>query len=233
MALVNLVVTENTTPGLTTFNTSSLGSLVNGNAVTVYVIYYATAQRTIGVTGAGVASWTRDTTASFYTGTEQYGVECFYGVVNASSTAPVVSISTGTSGYIGSLTAQFDSYSSWIGAVSNRQVSPGTGTGAITTTDVNLTSQPARQIGIFFNLTAASSPTAVAGFTDHGSLFGGYIRFASRTVTSTGNSSATATSVGGQGGSTYISTQMAFAETGGGSTQAPRSAAFLRMMTNN
>lgn len=215
MALVNSIASESSTPGVTSFNTTSLGSLVNGNVVTVWVTYLAPAQRTIGVTGSGAASWTRDAGASIYNGPDQWGVEVFYGVVNASSTAPVVSVSdAGTGGYIGVLTAQWDSYSSWIGAITNRQANPGTGTGAVTTSNVNLTSQPARQIGVFFNYTAASAPTAVAGFTDHGSMFGGYVRLESRTVGATGNSAATATVVSGQGGSTYYSTQMAFSEAG-------------------
>jgi hypothetical protein len=219
MALINSISSENSTPGTESFNSSSLGSLVSGNVVVVYVTYYATAQRTIGVTGAGVSSWTRDAEGSIFNGGDAWGVEVFYGVANASSTAPVVSISSpGTAGYIGVITSQWDSYSSWIDAVTNRQANPGTGTGAITTGNVNITSQPARQIGIVFNFTAATAPTAVSGFTDHGTFFGGYIRLVSRVVSATGNSAATVTAAGGQGGSTYYSTQCAFAETGGGAS---------------
>lgn len=227
MALVNVsTATETSDTGSLTL-TNGL-SVTAGNFVAIWLTFSTIAERTVTVSGGGIGTWTRDAAASRYqAGPDNWQTEVFYVVATATTTTnPTLTFSTGgNAGYAGAFLMQFDSYSSYIGGVTNRQTNPGTGTGAITTGNVNITSQPARQIGVFFNFNATTPPTVVSGFTDHGSLFGGYVRLASRTVTATGNSAATATAGSGQGGATYYSSQIAFAESGGGG-----SASILRQM---
>lgn len=190
-------------------------SVTSGNIVTLVIGIYTTAQRTIGVTGAGTTGWTQDTSGGIYHDDDDWQVAVFRGVASSTGNlTPNIAIPGGHAGYAVAVLAQFDNYDSYLGAVTNRQASPGTGAGAVTTGNVNITSQPARQIGVFLNFIGGEAPNAANG-SQHGSdLWGGNGMLSSRLVEATGNSAATATVASGQGAVIHYSTQIAFVESG-------------------
>lgn len=218
MSFVNAQYTEDADGGLTL--AAPAIAAVSGNVLVVHTQYYSTADRTISCSGGGL-TWIEDTNAAFYDATDDWGGRVWYAV--ASSTTNVTATVDYGLGVTYSAVAilQYDSYSSWIGCIDNRQVNPGTGAGAITSGNVDITSQPARQIGIFTNYVAASIPTPVSMTTRISDFSSAFSVIADRQLTATGNTAATATAAGGQGGSTYYSIQIAFAETGGGGGSDP------------
>jgi len=102
-----------------------------------------------------------------------------------------------------------------LGSVSNTQTSPGTGTDILTSTNFNVTTQPALIYGQMWNPQNDTAGAAGTGFTNRfvPSNYGG--RVEDKRVTATGNTAATFT-LGGSGTDTFITFLLAFAESGGG-----------------
>jgi hypothetical protein len=98
------------------------------------------------------------------------------------------------------------------------QTNPGTGTNAVTTGNINVTSQPAALIGFLINTSSGSAGmSAGTGFTSRAAHFLGWNNILEdKRVTATGNTAATSTDTAGAA-SDSMSIGVTFAESGGGS----------------
>jgi hypothetical protein len=234
MAFVNIGSNLNEgAPTVTTCQVTSF-AMVAGNAYAGFVHQYNNVDRTTTMTDSLGNTWTIDAGASVFNGTDQWAARCFRCIATNSGTATVTATASDTCFSIGLAVAGYDSVSSFLDSVTQRQASPGTGTDAISSSIIDITSQPARQVAFSICYSGPNDPNTGTGFTSRGAdLWGGFGRLQDRQVTTIGNSSGTFTSVGGQGGSTYYTSQIVFLESGGGGGSAIAAISNTRRMLMN
>lgn len=213
MAYTHIQTVEGTATGVTNVNAAALTSVASTDNIFGRIKWEGTAVTpvitdTIGNTYTVEATQFNDSNyreATFYCLNSGSGSN---NVVNANLTASqtnlnlVVTQSSGLGTYIGS-------------AFSSILLTPGSGTDALITDNINITSQPARLWGVALDLDTGGDPAAGTGpptFTDRGELTDATAE--DRQVTATGNAACYWTS--SFGSHTFIVTAMAFTEAAAG-----------------
>jgi len=224
---------ENSNAGSATTIVATPGASVTAGSCRVAWVLYEGGDSTVTV-GDGTDSFTEAGDVVNDGGTR---LRMFY-KLNSTAGAGVVTATyvDGARTKRGIYVAEYTGIASFITSANPASAAFGSATDAVTTGNVNVTSQPALFIAWCADYVADTLTIAAGtGFTSRGTgwVFGGanpYARLQDKRVTATGNTTGTAT--GQYGGHDYKITAMVFAESAS-TSQAARSSAMMMNLRNN